>query len=267
MRFLRIVLICALLLNASQLFAGASEFPPGFVVVPPGDGVVQISGDIVSGREIQIAKQLHKAERAEDNVRFGQPPIVWLDSLGGDVETAIKIGRLVRASHAATTIVGECASACVLIYAGGAVRHIGINGSLVIHRPYLAGMGTNNASDIKTQYLRMRTEVTGYLKEMNVSSELFDLMQNIPPAEQRTLSESEAKALGLVETDPIEEELQVNKQALRYGLSREEYRRRDAIANNGCDKLSPSLEQVGTADGLTKMQQRVVCWQKIMLGK
>jgi hypothetical protein len=62
---------------------------------------------------------------------------VSLDSPGGDVQSAIAIGRLVRANGANVLLSAgaQCASACLLILAGGAARYV--DGKLGIHRPFL----------------------------------------------------------------------------------------------------------------------------------
>ena len=61
---------------------------------------------------------------------------VRLDSLGGDVDTALSIGRIVRADKAAVAVLGDgrCLSSCVFVLAGGAIRYVA--GPVGIHRPF-----------------------------------------------------------------------------------------------------------------------------------
>jgi hypothetical protein len=60
-----------------------------------------------------------------------------VDSLGGDVEAAINIGRLARKYNASvSSIYGTCASSCVFILAGGVDRHL-LSSIVGIHRPFL----------------------------------------------------------------------------------------------------------------------------------
>ena len=75
-------------------------------------------------------------------------PWIKLDSIGGDVDAAMKIGRLVRQYEGFTSIEREdslananCYSSCALIFIAGVRRSIvSPGGQLGLHRPYLASM-------------------------------------------------------------------------------------------------------------------------------
>ena len=62
---------------------------------------------------------------------------VYVDSPGGDLDAAMRIGRLLRESAPVTATVAPgavCVSACVLSLVGATTRIIG--GKVAIHRPY-----------------------------------------------------------------------------------------------------------------------------------
>ena len=72
--------------------------------------------------------------------------LVILDSEGGDVVSALTIGRLIRARNFETDVTNNalCASACIFILAAGVDRSA--YGRIGIHRPhyddtYFAGLG------------------------------------------------------------------------------------------------------------------------------
>jgi hypothetical protein len=86
---------------------------------------LEISGNISSADADRLPRLLVTATLSSKvQVAGSLAPLVMLNSLGGNVEAAMKIGRMLR-SASANTVVGmnaECSSACVLILAAGAHR-------------------------------------------------------------------------------------------------------------------------------------------------
>jgi membrane-bound ClpP family serine protease len=78
---------------------------------------IRITGKIMPGTTARFAKALAHA-------RGREPLLINLDSLGGDLTSAMKIGRLLRKSRGRTSVEKDasCASACVLIFAAGLSR-------------------------------------------------------------------------------------------------------------------------------------------------
>ena len=62
--------------------------------------------------------------------------LAYLDSLGGSVLAAIKIGELLRANDAMVWVQGECSSACVFVLAGGVERNLILDSKIGLHRPF-----------------------------------------------------------------------------------------------------------------------------------
>jgi hypothetical protein len=132
---------------------------------------------------------------------------VLLSSPGGRVSQAIVMGEIIR-SRGLVTAVGVadasgritpsyCASACVLVYAGGKTR-FGVEGSkLGVHR--FATTSPSNDPVADTQ--RMAGMLLGYMTKMGVSSEVVEAMSQT--RDVRWLGVKEAAAMNLV-TNPVE---------------------------------------------------------------
>ena len=130
---------------------------------------------------------------------------VLLSSPGGNLEQAIIMGEIIR-SRGLVTAVGTadtlgritpsyCASACVLVYAGGASRY-GIEGSpLGVHRFVTSLPGRDPVADTQ----RTAGAVLSYMTKMGVSSSVVEAMS--ATREVRWLKPAEAVAMNLV-TEP-----------------------------------------------------------------
>jgi hypothetical protein len=111
-----------------------------------------------------------------------QPAVVYLDSPGGDVDEALKIGRLFRAQLIETDIWFRndnraiCASACALIWFGGIER----NSVVGLHRPrftdpMFASLPPAKAAEVYRQVLE---RINIYLREMEVPASIIEQMTN-----------------------------------------------------------------------------------------
>ena len=138
-------------------------------------------------------------------------PIVALDSRGGDVEAAIKIGQLLRKWSRQVVIRPNavCISACVLVLAGAESRWV--YGKVGIHRPYFTNDVAIEALAQKENYMRVEALIKTYLEEVNVRSVLYDDMLRISPSKVRFLSQEELESYGIGESDPYAEEARTVK--------------------------------------------------------
>jgi hypothetical protein len=108
---------------------------------------MEIHGEIDNTTVEQVSSRLDELHKVADLLKKPVHPFnVWLDSPGGSIFAAMKIGRLLRRDAMGATIaiksppvyLGQCVSACVLIYAGATHRSFNEYFSkLGIHRPYL----------------------------------------------------------------------------------------------------------------------------------
>lgn len=189
----------------------------------------EISGEIVKSDLQDLARAVSIMSKTKAT------PLFRLNSRGGDVETAIAIGRQLRKYHA-TAIAwdqGGCYSSCVFIFAG-AVRRSSGSSSIGIHRPYFNTTNFRDYEQIQADQRRLAKIAKEYLEEVNVLPSLYDAMISIPPERIRMLSESELQQYGLSEIDPAEQELFDTAEARRRGISKGEFMKRKAQVNVSC---------------------------------
>jgi len=141
-----------------------------------------------------------------DEAHLAPGDAVLLSSPGGDLGQAIIMGEIIRA-HGLVTAVGRadasgrvrqayCASACVLVYAGGKQRY-GVEGSLLgVHR----FVTTTPTSDPVADTQRVAGQVLGYMTKMGVSSRVVEEMSQT--RDVRWLDPKQALAMNLI-TDPV----------------------------------------------------------------
>jgi hypothetical protein len=141
-----------------------------------------------------------------DQAHLAPGDTVLLASPGGDLGQAIIMGEIIRA-HGLATAVGTadssgrvrsayCASACVLVYAGGKPR-LGVEGSLLgVHRFVTVSPVSDPVADTQ----RTTGMVLGYMTKMGVSSSVVEAMSET--REIRWLAPKDALAMNLV-TDPL----------------------------------------------------------------
>lgn len=114
--------------------------------------------------------------------------IVLLDSIGGSVPEAIRMGRLLRETgfDALVPSTGLCQGTCVYLLAAG--RGKIVSGSVGLHRPYYAH---GDSSRDQALYKGVRYNSAAYFKEMNIPASLLEDMQRIDPRQMRVLSATE----------------------------------------------------------------------------
>jgi len=131
------------------------------------------------------------------------PSTIFVDSVGGDVIEAMKIGRFARKALLTT---GEptakrkcqngcvCYSACMFIYLACVNRTFvslfGEKVSYAIHRPYFdrsyfSGLSMKKA---ELKYKELENSVKTYLEEMNVPQSIIERMFSIPSDRMEVLT-------------------------------------------------------------------------------
>jgi hypothetical protein len=158
---------------------------------------------------------------------------VRLDSPGGSVAAAIRIGRLVRKFDGDTTIEtnARCYSSCALIFIAGVYR---VNaGELGLHRPYLAAQPLE-AEAVRQQAPKMYDLVKGYVSEMGIGDLFYQQMMNTEPSKLIRYRNQLPETL-LPHEDPVYEEVVIAQAARSHGVTTTEYRRRLA-QDDLCDK-------------------------------
>jgi hypothetical protein len=131
--------------------------------------------------------------------------VVYLNSPGGSLVTAMQLGRVLR-EHSFDTRVGArtmdptrakagtCHSACPFVLAGGVQRSLEQGSAIGLHR---AENRVPPPDEDAFQHA-VRTQVAEYLAEMGVHAEVASLMEVIPHDRIRDLTVDEALQLSLL---------------------------------------------------------------------
>ena len=161
-------------------------------------------GLAVSGKIGPAAASWFRDKLDEAHLTAGD--VILLSSPGGDVNQAIIMGETIR-SRGLVTAVGiaaapgrikpsYCASACVLIYAGGKPRY-GIEGSaLGVHRFVTTSPGRDPVAETQ----RTAGIVLSYMTRMGVASSVVEAMS--ATSDIRWLGTREAATMNLI-TNPV----------------------------------------------------------------
>ncbi len=190
-------------------------------------------GAIVPGLRIEGEIVPGDAQRLLDSyAKYGKViSPVYPRSRGGDVEEAMRMGTIIRRLRLETSVpvwdTGEppvdlikvdrpedtvCASACFLVYAGGATR---FGNYLAMHRPYLARKEAQVLSDVELEAAQkaMDSTVKAYLADMEVDQYWIDRMFSANSQEyyMPTWDEADSKIHHLMDTVPSLEEVVLSK--------------------------------------------------------
>lgn len=127
--------------------------------------------------------------------------VVMLDSIGGSVPEAIRIGRLLRETDFDTLVpsTGVCQGTCVYLLAAG--RKKTVRGHVGLHRPYYPN---GDSAQGEARYNGVRYDAGAYLREMNVPSTLIDEMNRIDPRQMRVLTPAELARFRLTSPTVVE---------------------------------------------------------------
>lgn len=114
--------------------------------------------------------------------------VVLLDSIGGGVQEAIRMGRLLRETGFSTLVpsTGVCQGSCIYLLAAG--RTWTVRGHVGIHRPYYPNGDSARAESAANG---VRYNPAAYLQEMSIPSSLVTQMHSIDPQRMHVLSPEE----------------------------------------------------------------------------
>ena len=174
---------------------------------------------------------------------------LWLASNGGDIDTGMELGRLLRKAGV-YTFVGkhdQCLSACVFAFMGGERR--GVAGRLGIHRPFFPF--TQESPDRPARFRHLQKILKDYVEEMDFPASLYEAIMLAPPETMQILAAADLKRFYLEGISPSSEDLADAAAARRLDLSMGQYLQRKAklpacaFSVAGCD----GREQDTTASG------------------
>lgn len=178
-----------------QVVAVAPDYPGRAM----GDGhwLIYLDGPIDPGAATRV-EHLIEAERISR-------AIVYLNSPGGSLVTAMRLGRTVRAhafdarvgmrtADAVGATAGTCDSACPFILAGGVRRSLEAGSVVGLHR----AENRVAVSDAIAFQRTVATQVAEYLAEMGLRAEVAGIMSAIPHDQIRELTVAEARQLNFL---------------------------------------------------------------------
>jgi hypothetical protein len=144
------------------------------------ENLISIKGEISPGDDVTFARLTSSLSSA----------FVHLESPGGNVLTAIAMGRLIHARGFITVVPdGHCASACALVGLGGKPRMIGDTGQIGFHAAYngktMQVSGPGNAL------------IGAYLKELDLSDNAIIYITQKNPSDIEWLTLEDTGKYGL----------------------------------------------------------------------
>lgn len=194
--------------------AASAEFAVGHVDGPGCDHIYSykvcvtatLTGRINSGDTEKLKAFIDRISSTLSKISGKKTRVgkINMDSNGGDLLEAMKIGRMIRAQLINTQIThdSQCHSSCVIAFAGGSFRvPIGPTG---IHSFYSEEfMSTENHADASSKYNDISDLIEVYLKEVRVSDALLDHMKRVPYYTMHLMTYDELKEYGLLGIDPV----------------------------------------------------------------
>ncbi|PCI72028.1 MAG: hypothetical protein COB38_04840 [Gammaproteobacteria bacterium] len=205
---------------------------------------------------------------------------LWLDSRGGLVSEALKIGDLIASKEFRVLVRfnNKCFSSCVFIYAAGIYRTPG--GDIGIHRPFSYELSVESIS--YPEYLKKYEVLTPILKnyfaKYGVSPSVVDDMNVVLSDDIRILSKEDLNSYGLGNENVAAKEfekakiiqvcgLDFHNLELKYKLMKEVCSQK--MKNEGKVWIEYFKECTAYSEGIFPKyaQQRTTCWQKINVAK
>lgn len=157
-----------------------------------------LKGNVTEKTLPQLRFGLQLLEKRRNNRSIGANTL-WLDSPGGLISEAMKIGDVIAENGMEAIVVfsGRCYSSCVFIYAAAKTRS-GI-GEVGIHRPFASEISAKSLS--YPEYLKKYDALTPILKryfaKYGVSPALVDSMNVVSSDEIKILTDEERNSYGL----------------------------------------------------------------------
>ena len=146
---------------------------------------------------------------------------VWLAGDGGDLESSMRLGRMLR-EQGIYTAIGKndrCMSACVFAFMGGERR--AVEGRLGVHRPYFPI--AQDFPDRAQRFRNLQKSLRAYIEEMDFPDSLYETIMAVPPEAMHIIPPAELKRFYLVGISPSSEDLADAAGARRLGITMHEY--------------------------------------------
>ena len=161
---------------------------------------LRIEGSIVVNDDREFMNALNDINQHNYRVQFDS---VVLNSPGGNLYSAMKIGTAIRGNHLSTLVLphDSCASACALILQGGVCKMA--SGAVGIHRTQFEEEAIP-LDEVKLKVYKNRRSIEHYLKVAGASPHYIWLFNAIPNWEMKYLASFEKRDFGLFSATPEE---------------------------------------------------------------
>jgi hypothetical protein len=184
----------AIFLGAMALLLATIKYAPAAEIivrtVPPphnDEAVVILQGRIVMGDETKFREQTEKL--------LSSKVFLFLDSVGGELSSALNIANFVRTNQWTTIVTNgdTCNSACSLIWFSGIHRELGMVAHIGMHSVAVGG-------DPSKRSAWGNLAVTKYLQAIGMDEALVQRATAADPTNMDYIEYDEAFSLGLLDT-------------------------------------------------------------------
>jgi hypothetical protein len=196
------------------------------------DYLVNIFGQITKADADEI-------ERHETDFAYRWDRLeVNLSSTGGDVDAAIRIGRLVR-RNSGYVFVGSyslfpdanCYGSCALIYIAGVSRRVSGTGMIGLYRPPLTSF-SSESQNRENEGLLLKT-IKDYVSEMGIEDKFYEVIASTELGGMKLYGHDDIKSIVPIR-DAAFDDKEISYAAREYGISAAEMRSRMAMADTSC---------------------------------
>lgn len=189
---------------------GECEFSWGFVI--------RYSGEIDKNFEHFMAlvnNEILEGDKRDFFTSWGLR--LELDSAGGDVDAAMRIGDALGRNRwlVAVAPTGRCMSACVFLFAAGGQRVP--SGPIGIHRIRVSGSSARSPVEMDAELANTIENSKAFMTRNGVSPAIVDFMMTIPSAEVRLLGKKELNDFGLSFENAVQKDIDRNALIRRCG--------------------------------------------------
>ena len=149
---------------------------------------------------------VERVTRVADSLGIGSR-VLDLDSTGGQVEDAIRVGDWIGANRWTIWVREDsvCHSACVFVLAGGDSRRLA--GQVGIHRIIRLSSTATSRTELNTELQAVYATVREYLERNGASPLLADVMKTVPNRSLRLLTGDELRLYGLDGNNAAQDDL------------------------------------------------------------
>jgi hypothetical protein len=152
-----------------------------------GDGVIEIDGEIGS----ETLRSLR------DLVGTHEIDVLSLNSPGGIIEPATRIGAIVEEQRIATYVATRCESACTLVAFSGAQLYVSRRAQFGFHQGSVVAREKSQIGRFLSAQATMELEEG--LRALGIPDEVLEYVRNTPPGEMRYLDGERLLQLGLAD--------------------------------------------------------------------